>query len=156
DTIEFPKYTSSVVVNFPNATFDPGPRAGRLPTDPLLVNGPIVNRALLNTLYPPGTLLKNDGVVIFDSPNRRQPYAHQATVGYSREVARNIAVAADYVHAANRDMFLARNLNPMVRANTTASGAITRVDAFGVLGDTYTERVWVMENIGYNDYDALN
>src|SRR5262249_36968898 len=33
---------------------------------------------------------------------------------------------------------------------------ITRVDAFGVLGDTYTERVWVMENIGYNDYDALN
>ena len=83
-------------------------------------------------------------------------YAHQATVGYSRELARNIAVGADYVHAANRDMFLARNLNPMVRANTTASGAITRVDAFGVLGDTYQERVWVMENTGYNDYDALN
>ena len=59
--------------------------------------------------------------MIFDTPNRQQPYAHQATVGYSRELARNIAVGADYVHAANRDMFLARNLNPMLRANTTAS-----------------------------------
>ena len=31
-------------------------------------------------------------------------------------------------------MFLARNLLPMVRADTTRTGAITRVDAFGVLG----------------------
>ena len=53
-------------------------------------------------------------------------------------------------------MFLARNLNPMVRVNTTRTGAITRLDAFGVLGEAYTERVWVMENTGYNDYDALN
>jgi hypothetical protein len=156
DTIEFPKFTSSNVVNFPNASIDGGPRAGRFPTDPLLINGPFINRTLLNQLFPPGALVRNQGVVIFDSPNRQQPYAHQATVGYSRELARNIAVAADYVHAANRDMFLARNLNPMVRANTTASGAITRVDAFGVLGDAYQERVWVMENTGFNDYDALN
>ena len=53
-------------------------------------------------------------------------------------------------------MFLQRNLNPMVRANTTRTGAITRLDAFGVLGEPYAERVWVMENTGYNDYDALN
>jgi len=156
DTIEFPKFTSSVVVNFPSAAIDPGPRAGRFPTEPLLANGPIVNRALLNQSYPPGALVKNDGVVIFDSPGRQQPYAHQATVGYSRELARNIAIAADYVHAANRDMFLARNLNPMVRANTTASGTITFVDAFGVLGEVYKDRVWVMENAGFNNYDALN
>ena len=156
DTIEQGKYTSSNVVNFPNASIDGGPRAGRFPTDPYLVNGPVINRAALNLAFPPGAVVRNQGVVIFDTPNRQQPYAHQATVGYSRELARNIAVGADYVHAANRDMFLARNLNPMVRANTTASGAITRSDAFGVLGDTYQERVWVMENTGYNDYDALN
>jgi hypothetical protein len=44
----------------------------------------------------------------------------------------------------------------MVRANTTASGTITFNDAFGVLGQTYKDRVRVMENTGFNDYDALN
>jgi hypothetical protein len=156
DTIEFPKFTSWAVVNFPNATVDPGPSAGRFPTDPFLVNGPVVDRARLNQLFPPGVRIKNAGVVIFDSPNRQQPYAHQATFGYSRQLTGTLALAADYVHAANRDMFLGRNLNPMVRANTSRTGAITRVDAFGVLGETYSERVWAFENNGYNDYDALN
>ena len=161
DTMEFGKFTSSNVVNFPNNAADPGPSAGRLPTDPLLF--PIVsggqlqvNRGALNLLFPPGALVKNQGVVIFDTPGRQQPFAHQATIGYCRELTPTIAVAADYVHAANRDMFLARNLNPMLRVNTTRTGALTRTDAFGVLGDTYTERVWVMENTGFNDYDALN
>ena len=63
DTIEIGKYTDSNVVNFPNSTADPGPSAGRLPTDPLLVNGPIVNRALLNQMFPPGARIKNAGVV---------------------------------------------------------------------------------------------
>jgi hypothetical protein len=116
----------------------------------------LLNRALLNSSFPPGALIKNAGVVIFDSPNRQQPYAHQATIGYSRELTPTMALAADYVHSANRDMFLQRNLNPMVRANTSRTGAITRVDAFGVLGEPYSERVWVMENTGDNDYDALN
>jgi Carboxypeptidase regulatory-like domain len=156
DTIEFSKFTSSNVINFPNNAADPGPSAGRFPTDPLLVNGPVINRALLNQLFPPGALVRNAGVVVYDSPGRQQPYAHQTTVGYSRELSPTIAVAADYVHAANRDMFLARNLNPMVRASTSRTGAITRTDAFGVLGEAYSERVWVMENTGYNDYDALN
>ena len=156
DTMEQGKFTSSNVVNFPTDAVDPGPTAGRFPTDPFLVNGPFLNRAALNAMFPPGALVKNRGVIVFDTPDRQQPYAHQATVGYSRELTQTIAVSADYVHAANRDMFLARNLNPMVRANTTRSGAITRVDAFGVLGESYVERVWVMENTGYNDYDALD
>jgi hypothetical protein len=122
----------------------------------MLANGPFINRAALNALFPPGTLVKNQGVVIFDSPDRQQPYAHQATIGYAHELSSAMAFNIDYIHSSNRDMFLARNLNPMVRANTTRTGAITRQDAFGVLGETYTERVWVMENTGYNDYDALN
>src|SRR5437867_3671911 len=156
DTIEFPKYTSSAQVNFPNDTVDPGPTAGRFPTDRFLVNGPFLNRALLNQTYPPGVLLRNDGVVIFDSPDRRQPFAHQVTVGYGRELGRSIAVQADYIHMHNKDMFLSRNLNPMLRANTSRTGPITRVDAFGVLGERYNERVWVMENTGVSKYDALN
>ena len=156
DTLEFSKYTSSAVVNFPQNSADPGPSSGRFPTDPMLVNGPTLNRGLLDSIYPLNTRIRNAGVVILNSPDSRQPYAHQATIGYARELTRMLAVNADYVHAANRDMFLAHNLNPMVRANTSRTGAITRVDAFGVLGERYTDRVWVMENSGVNDYDALN
>ncbi|MEQ1913289.1 MAG: hypothetical protein ABMA15_31040, partial [Vicinamibacterales bacterium] len=90
------------------------------------------------------------------SPDRKQPVAYQATIGYSRELSSSIAIGADFIHTANRDMFLQRNLNPMVRANTTRTGAITRVDAFGVLGEPYSQQVWVMENTGYSNYKALN
>ncbi len=156
DTLEQGKYTSSVNATFPNNNPDPGPAAGRFPTDPFLVNGPVVNRALLNQLYPPGALVKNAGAVIFDSPNRQVPYAHQLTFGYVRELAASLALHVDYVRMVNKDMFLARNLNPMVRVDTTRTGAITRVDAFGVLGEPYSQQVWVMENTGENTYNALN
>jgi len=156
DAIEFSKYTTSSVVNFPNATVDPGPSSGRLPNDPYLVNGPVVNFNQLRSQYPLGVPVKNGGVVVFDSPDRKTPYAHQATVGYSRELRPTLALAVDYVHSANRDMFLARNLNPMLRANTSRTGPLVRLDAFGVLGETYADRVWAIENTGFNDYDALN
>ena len=156
DTIEFSKFTNSAVVNFPNDSADPGPAAGRLPTDPFLANGPFINRDLLNQRFPPGTVFRNSGVVVFDSPDRKQPWAHQLTLGYSRQIRDTIAVQADYIHMENRDMFLARNLNPMVRDNTSRTGRITRVDAFGVLGERYNQQVWVMENTGRSKYDALN
>jgi hypothetical protein len=53
-------------------------------------------------------------------------------------------------------MFLARNLNPALRVDTSRTGALTRSDAFGVLGQPYTVQVWVMENNGDADYNALN
>ncbi len=159
DTIEFPKFTSSIVANFPNDNVDPGPSRGQFPTDPLLVNGPVVNRALLNQLFPPGTSPRNTGVVIYDSPDRQQPYAHQVTAGFVRELAPTLAFHADYVRIMNRDMFLGRNLLPMLRANTTRTGAIQRLDAFGIFGAdavNYRQQVWVFENGGSSNYDALN
>lgn len=156
DTLEFGKHTSSVNVTFPNNNADPGPAAGRFPTDPFLVNGPVVNWALLRQLYPAGVSVRNAGAVIFDSPDRQIPYAHQAMVGYARQLSSTMALHVDYVRLANKDMFLARNLNPMVRADTTRTGAITRVDAFGVLGEPYSQQVWVMENTGESVYNALN
>ena len=156
DTLEFGKFTNSSVVQFPNDSADPGPAAGRFPTHPLLVNGPYVNRQVLDQLYPPGALIRNTGVVIFDSPDRRQPYAHQATVGYGRQLGATIAVQADFVYMRNEDMFLSRNLNPMERANTTRTGPITRHDVFNVLGEPYLQQVWVMENTGEAEYRALN
>jgi hypothetical protein len=156
DTLEFGKFTASNVVTFPANAADPGPSAGRLPTNPYLVNGPFVNRALLNATYPLGVPVRNDGVVIFDSPNRTLPYAHQFTIGYVHELADSLAVNVDYIRAINKDMFLARNLNPGLRVDTSRTGAVTRSDAFGVLGQAYTQQVWVMENTGDADYNALN
>src|SRR5262249_57079891 len=101
--------------------------------------------AALEALYPPNVAVKNDGVVVFDSPDRRQPYAHQFTVGYVREIMTSLAAHVDYVRMINKDMFLARNLNPALRVDTSRTGALTRLDAFGVLGDTYRQQVWVME-----------
>ena len=118
-----------------------------------------MNRALLDQLYPPGSVLRNTGVVIYDTPDRRQPYAHQMTVGYVRELASSLAFHADYVRIMNRDMFLSRNLLPQVRADTTRTGAITRVDAYGLFGEdavNYKQQVWAFENTGESNYDALN
>lgn len=156
DTLEQGKFTSSAVVSFPTNSADPGPSAGRLPTNEFLINGPFVNRALLNQRYPPGVALKNEGVVIFDSPDRKLPYAHQFTLGYVRELATSLALHVDYVRAVNKDMFLARNLNPALRQDTTRTGLLTRSDAFGVLGESYLQQVWVFENSGEATYNALN
>jgi hypothetical protein len=100
--------------------------------------------------------VRNNGVVIFDSPNRTLPYAHQFTLGYERELGPSLALHVDYVRAINKDMFLARNLNPALRVDTSRTGALTRSDAFGALGQAYTQQVWVMENTGDADYNALD
>jgi hypothetical protein len=147
----------SNVVTFPSSgVADPGPAAGRFPTDPMLVNGPFINRAALEALYPPNVAVKNQGVVVFDSPDRRQPYAHQFTVGFVRELMPTLAAHVDYVRMMNKDMFLARNLNPALRQDTSRTSPLTRIDAFGVLGEPYTQQVWVMENSGESTYDGLN
>ena len=151
-----PKFGRSFEVLFPQDTADPGPSRGQFPTDPTLINGPVINSAYINALYPSGTLLRNTADLTFDTPGRKQPYTHQVTVGYERQLASTMSVSADYVRMVGRDMFLQRNLNPMIRANTSRTGPITRVDAFGVLGEPYVSRVWLVENTGENLYDALN
>jgi hypothetical protein len=140
----------SVTVQFPADNIDPGPRAGRLPTNPMLVNGPVVNNALLNSLYPPGSIQRNTGDVFLDTPNRSQPYTQQISAGYQRQLGPALSASADYVHTIARDQWLLENLNPGLRVNTTASGAIIRVDP------TYVTNVWQRQNIGEYTYDALN
>jgi carboxypeptidase family protein len=157
DTLEQGKFTESNVVQFPaSGNADPGPSAGRFPTEPFLVNGPFLNTTLLRQQYPLNTAVRNNGVVIFDSPDRRMPFAHQFTVGYVRELASSLAMHVDYVRMDNKDMFLARNLNPALRVDTSRTGRLDRSDAFGVLGIPYTQQVWVFENNGESTYNALN
>ena len=47
-------FSDSFIVQFPANNVDPGPSNGVLPTDPMLVGGPTVNRALLSTLVSAG------------------------------------------------------------------------------------------------------
>ena len=87
--------SSSFTVTFPTNGIDPGPSGGQLPTNEWLVNGPVVNRALLAERYPPGATTKNTGTVRFDNPDRHLPYAHQASVGVEKQLGGRIAVSAD-------------------------------------------------------------
>lgn len=160
-------FTSSFLVNFPTAAADNGPRNGSLPTDPFLVNGPVLNRALLDQLYPGGQLLRNTGAT-WDNPDRRVPYTDEVTLGYERQLGAQLSASVDYVHSRGRDLLMAMNLNPQVRSNpVVASSRLVRVPtpqltaAVATLAQKYpgfapfTTNVIQYLNAGKLDYNAL-
>jgi hypothetical protein len=142
-------FSNSFIVNFPTNNADPGPSQGLRPTDPLLANGPTVDRALLNQLFPPGSRLRNTGTVNFDNPDRVVPYSDQLSVGAERALTRDISVGIDYVHAIGRDQLMTRELNPGVRASTVRTATVARTDP------RYNASVQTRVNTGKIDYDAL-
>jgi Carboxypeptidase regulatory-like domain/TonB dependent receptor/TonB-dependent Receptor Plug Domain len=134
----------------PSATsVDPGPSAGRLPTNPFLVNGPVVNQTLLNAMFPAGTTQPNTGTVNFDSPDRHLPWSRQASIGIERQLAGNIAVTADYIHSEYRDLYMREELNPGLRDSTGRTATLRRIDP------RFTASVVRLSNLGYADYNAL-
>lgn len=160
-------FTSSFTVSFPTAAADNGPRNGQLPTDPFLVNGPTLNRALLNQLYPGGQLLRNTGAT-WDNPNRHVPHTDEVTVGYERQLGPQVSASVDYVHSRGRDLMMQFNLNPQVRSNpVVASSTLVRVPtaqlnaAVATLAQKYpgfapfTTNVIQYVNAAKMDYDAL-
>jgi hypothetical protein len=124
-------YGNSFIINFPSNSADSGPSNGRLPTDPMLVNGPEVNRALLDQLYPAGTVTRNTGTVQYDNPNRQQPRALQISTGYSQQFGTTMSWSVDYVHNEGRG-WLGYDLNPAFRLNTSRTGPIVRTDLLGL------------------------
>jgi hypothetical protein len=128
---------------------DPGPSAGRLPTNPFLVNGPTVNRALLNAMFPPGTRAKNTGTVQFDSPDRHLPYSRQASAGFERQLNGTMAVSADYIRTELRDLYMRRDLNPGTRVSTARTAALVRPDA------NFSGAVMEIGNYGWSNTDSL-
>jgi hypothetical protein len=163
------KFARSFTAQFPQNAPDPGPAAGRFPIEPVL-NTPTVSqltpavRALINSTYPPGTVTRNTGTVTWDDPERTQPYFHQFSVGYEREVLRGLSVSADYIRMLGRDLFLSPDLNIGSRVNTTRTGRIDFLDPFGMLNRSlapgerpYVSTVRLVTNkYGYSNYDALN
>ena len=138
---------------------DPGP-SRTLPTNPFLVNGPTVNRDLLNQLYPAGTLIRNPSIVYLDNPDRALPTSRQFTFGYQRELAPNLSVAADFIRTWGSGDVVQYDLNPGVRANTSRTGPITRVDLLGLastLGlSPFSTSVFTFKNDGSSSYQGLN
>jgi hypothetical protein len=143
-------FSDSFTVSFPANNIDPGPSQGRLPTDPFLVNGPVVNRALLNSMFPSGTLQKNTGTVQFDNPNRTVPYTRQASIGYEQQLGAVMAISADYIRNDLKELYLRRDLNPGTRASTARTAAVTRADAAN-----FTASVLEITNLGWANSDAL-
>jgi len=153
-------YSSSFTAAFPTNSADPGPSRGLLPTDPMLVNGPVVNRALLNQLVPPGTLGRNTGVVYIDSPDRVVPNTHQISLGYERQLAAQMAATVDYIHSWNRDQLITFDLNPGLRVDTSRTGRIVFNDLQGLaqkLGVApFSSQVLTRTNAGSSQFDGVN
>jgi outer membrane receptor protein involved in Fe transport len=160
-------FTSSFTRNFPLNNADPNPRLGLMPMDPLLVNGPVLNRALIDTLFPPGSRLRNTGAS-WDSPDRAVPMTDQLTIGYQHQLGPRLSASADYVHAFGRELLMSRQLNPTLRATTAAtstnvpqSSAVLDAataelrEKYGPSFAPFTTGVTLPVNVGETDYDAL-
>ena len=169
DFVLYTKFTDSFITNFPLDQVDPGPAAGMFPTDPFLLSYgsaadcpanpggdcPYVDRAALNAAFPLGVSQRSTGTVVFDNPNRKQPYTHQMTVGYERELASTVSLSVDFVRMLGRDLFLRHNMNPFSRAGTGRTDPVTRMP-YGILNDTYAGNVWTPESVGTSTFHAMN
>ncbi len=166
-------FSTSFNRNFPLSSADPGPRAGNLPTDPTLRNGPTVNRAAIAAIVGSGILLPNASPTV-DNTQRRMAYTRSFSIGVQRELVSNLAVTADYIHTNGVDQFLTVNLNPGRRATTSSTAAISRqystlgaviqnsfvpvlTDLFSNLPfqNTAASSVTTRINAGKTTYDAL-
>ena len=155
-----PVFTSSFQALFPVANFDQGPGQGRFPTDPLLVNGPVLNRDLIDQLYPPGSLVRNTGDVWLDTPDRILPYANQYSLGYERMLGALFSVSADYTHMSNRKLPVRVNLNPGIKPNTGRTTPVVRTDLLGLAEELelspFLNNVYTRRNIGETEYDGVS
>jgi Carboxypeptidase regulatory-like domain/TonB dependent receptor-like, beta-barrel len=162
-----PLFNTSSAQTFPLSGPDLGPRNGRLPTDPFLVNGPVINTALLNQMFPAGVPVQSTGPT-WDNPDRRNPYTDELTGGYERQLAGDLAVSADFVHQNSRSMLMGLNLNPNQRSNPNVNAStLTRIgspaltDARNALLPKYpnllpfSAAVTQFVNTGRIDYDAV-
>jgi hypothetical protein len=147
--------SNSFTVNFPTNNIDPGPRRGEFPTDPMLRNGPTVNHAAIDAMFPPGTTQRNVGTVNFDNPDREVAFARQYSVGYERQIGTSTGVAFDFIRSEQRKQYMSMDLNPPLRATPLATGAVTRTNPLvGSVGE-FTARVQTPINEGWIDYSTF-
>jgi carboxypeptidase family protein/TonB-dependent receptor-like protein len=128
-------FSDSFVRAFPLIDVDPGPNNDLFPTDPTLVNGPVVDRALIQSLVGSGTLVPNPDPIV-DQRGRRMPYTRSLTIGFQRELLPNLALTVDYLHQDGIDQLISANLNAGTRANpVVGSSGNTITRRYSTLGE---------------------
>jgi hypothetical protein len=149
------RFSDSFTVSYPTNNFDPGPRQGNLPTDPFLINGPVVNRALLNAQFPAGTRVRNGGTVRFDNPDRQNAYSLTYSIGYERQIGSTMGVSVDYIRSEQKKQYVLKELNPLVRQGTLATNPSTRTNPLvGTVGE-WAASVQTLENVGEITYNSV-
>lgn len=143
-------YASSFTFTSPANNRDGGPGAGRLPTDPFLVTFPVVNRALVEQMFPVGSVQKNTGTIRWDDPSRRSPYTHQSSVGFERQFGSTMSASVDYTRKALRDLLVQVDLNPQLRRTTSRNGMVDRPLMPGFVSGVVTSL-----NLGWQDIDQV-
>ena len=91
----------------------------------------------------------NAGTVRLDDPNRHNPYTHQFSVGYERQLGGQMSISVDYLRKQLRDMLVQVDLNPGLRVNTTRTGTVVRPDP------NFVAAVITSQNLGWQDYDSI-
>ena len=142
-------YDDSFNVNLPLNGVDPGPSQGLRPTAAYLKDGPTVNWAVIDALYPPGSKVLNAGNIRFDNANRSNPYADQLSFGFERQVANDMSLSVDYIRVMQRDQLILFNHNQPNRVSTARTASIQRPNS------TYVDDVYQLLNGGRIDHDAL-
>ena len=185
-------------VTFPrNFNRDSGPRAGMPITDPELLGAlrigqgaecgpsnqrdgnthcPLVNWDYVLSLFPADYAALNQARIYIDNERRNQPWFHQFTVGFERELLPTLSVSADYVNMRGRDLLNRINYVAPLRAGISDSDPLTWYDVFGEIYDrtdtvlypstgigpagykvgAFQNRVLSIESVGQSSYDALN
>jgi hypothetical protein len=147
--------STSFTVNYPTNNIDPGPRQGNFPTNPYLVNGPVVDFNRLNTEFPVGARSRNGGTVRFDNPDRINMYSRTYSIGYERQVGSMIGVSVDFIRSEQRNQYVLMELNPLVRQGTLATNPSTRTNPLvGQVGE-WAGSVLTIEPVGQIDYNSI-
>ncbi len=118
--------SSSFTVQFPTNSGDPGPRAGTVPTEAMLRNGSVLNRAAIDALFPAGATQRNVGTVRFDNPDRQNAWSRQYSLGYERQFGASLGVGIDFIRSEQRAQYMLKDLNPGRRSTGLATGTVTR------------------------------
>jgi hypothetical protein len=149
------RFSNSFTLQFPTNNADGGPAAGRLPADPMLRNGPVVNHNVIDAQFPPGSVQRNVGTVRFDNPDREVAWARQYSIGYERELGPDMAVTVDYIRSEQRNQYMLKDLNPGVRRTTGRTATLDRINPLIGSVNEFAQRVDTLLNVGWINYDSV-
>jgi Carboxypeptidase regulatory-like domain/TonB dependent receptor-like, beta-barrel/TonB-dependent Receptor Plug Domain len=147
-------FSDSFVRLFPLNNPDPGPRAGLFPTDPTLAKGPVVDRALIQSLVGSGLLLPNPNPTV-DQKDRRMAYTRSVSAGFQRELAPSLALTVDYIHTDGIDQLISANLNATTRTGTSSTAALAP-RRFATLGQVIQNTFVEVDTKFFNDQPFSN